>query len=208
MVSARGSIIGSSLLVYNNVSKCDVSASPLTDHCPLFVLCTNFSPNLKPIWKFNNSLLENADFCREIKQLIKETLALDMSSLSKWEWFTFSVRQVVIKSCKYSSRLKKQKQQEMTSAINNLCLKAELSLDEQIQLNNLQIQLDNMYLEKAKGAFIRWRARWIEQGEKNTSYFFNLEKQRQVKQKIQKLIINDVTIENQDQINEEIRLFL
>lgn len=90
----------------------------------------------------------------------------------------------------------------MTSEINHLCLKAELSLDEQIKLNNLQTQLDNMYLEKAKGAFIRSRARWIEQGEKNTSYFFNLEKQRQVKKKIQKLSVNDVTIENQDQINE------
>ena len=112
--------------------------------------------------------MENADFCKKIKQLIKETLALDMSSLSKWEWFKFSVRQIAINSSKYSSRLKKQKQQEMTSEINNVCLKAELSLDEQIKLNNLQTQLDNMYLEKAKGAFIRSRARWIEQGEKNT----------------------------------------
>lgn len=167
----------------NKVSKCEISASPLTDHCVIslsFSLC-NFNPNLTPIWKFNNNLLENTDFCRKIKKLIKETLALDMSSLIRWVWFKFSVKQVAINSSQYCSRLKKQKQQELISEMNRLCCKAELSLDDHIKLNSIQTQLDNMYMEKAKGAFIRSRARWIEQGKKN-SYFFNLEKQTNEKE--------------------------
>lgn len=36
----------------------------------------------------------------------------------------------------------------------------------------LQEQLDNIYEEKAEGAFIRSRYKWLEQGEKNTKYFF------------------------------------
>ena len=62
-------------------------------------------------------------------------------------------------------------------------------------------------MEKAKGAFICSRARWLEEAEKNTSYFFGLEKQRQTKKKIKKLLINNISIDNQDQVNEEIRHF-
>ncbi len=54
-----------------------------------------------------------------------------------------------------------------------------------------------MYTSKANGAYIRSRARWIEKGEKSSSYFFGLEKQRQTKRKINKLMINETIIENQ-----------
>ena len=64
-----------------------------------------------------------------------------------------------------------------------------------------------MYLEKAKGAFIRSRARWIEEGENNSSYFFSLEKQRQTKKSIRKLNINDTIVVDQDQEYEYIKAF-
>ena len=51
----------------------------------------------------------------------------------------------------------------------------DLSVAEHVKLNSLQTELDDLYLEKAKGAYIRSRARWLEEGEKNSSYFFNLE---------------------------------
>lgn len=80
-------------------------------------------------------------------------------------------------------------------------------MEEHVKLNNLQPQLDNIYMEKAKGASIHSRACWIEEEEKHSSYFFSLEKQRQAKKKIQKLHLNGVSIENQNQVNEEIRIF-
>jgi hypothetical protein len=45
-------------------------------------------------------------------------------------------------------------------------------------LNDLQNQLDTLYEEKARGAFIRSRKQWLEKGRKNSRYFFNLEKRR------------------------------
>jgi hypothetical protein len=45
-----------------------------------------------------------------------------------------------------------------------------------------------MYNQKAKGAQIRSREKWVELGEKNNSYFLGLEKQRQVKKSISKLL--------------------
>lgn len=49
------------------------------------------------------------------------------------------------------------------------------------------MQLDELHLEKASGAFVRSRAKWLEHGEKNSAYFFGQEKHRQSKKKIYKL---------------------
>ena len=46
-------------------------------------------------------------------------------------------------------------------------------------LNNYELakkELKDMYDSKAKEAMFRAKARWVEQGEKATKYFFNLEK--------------------------------
>ena len=67
----------------------------------------------------------------------------------------------------------------------------------------LQNRLDGIYLEKAKGAFVRSKAKWIEQGEKNSSYFYSLEKRRQTKICITKLNQNGNIIQDTKKITEE-----
>ena len=42
----------------------------------------------------------------------------------------------------------------------------------------MQKRLEIEILSKTKGATIRPRLKWIEEGEKNTKYFLNLERQR------------------------------
>lgn len=157
----------------NNISKCEISASPLTDHCliSLFISLTKVK-HQSLIWKFNNNLLHNDNFCLEVRNLIVEIDKLDMSHVSKWEWFKFQVKQVAIQISKSIAKQKRQEQQSIIERINRLCCKQDLSLDEHIQLNTFQSQLDKMFLEKANGAYVRSRARWIEEGEKNSSYFF------------------------------------
>ncbi|KAK3095229.1 hypothetical protein FSP39_011892 [Pinctada imbricata] len=61
--------------------------------------------------------------------------------------------------------------------------------------------LEKEYEIKAKGAQIRSRIKWIEEGEKNTSYFLSLEKQRQLKKSITKLKDeNGIETTDQDKI--------
>lgn len=54
-----------------------------------------------------------------------------------------------------------------------------------------QSELADFYIEKAKGAFLKSRARWIEEEGKNSSYFFNLEKHNQAFKTINKLCIDN-----------------
>jgi hypothetical protein len=83
---------------------------------------------------------------------------------------------------------------------SNLCLSSLVNFDLFLQYivvtsristfiashNNLMSIL--LFDQKAKGAQIRCREKWVEYGEKNNSYFLGLEKQRQIKKSINKLI--------------------
>ena len=41
------------------------------------------------------------------------------------------------------------------------------------------MQLDEIYIDKARGYQIRSRARWVEEGEQSSKYFLRLESNRQ-----------------------------
>jgi hypothetical protein len=49
-------------------------------------------------------------------------------------------------------------------------------------------ELEQIYEQKAKGGQIRSREKWVEFGEKNNAYFLGLEKKRQIKKSITKLL--------------------
>lgn len=50
-----------------------------------------------------------------------------------------------------------------------------------------RISLNELYEYKIEGIIVRSRARWVEQGEKSTAYFLNLEKRNKKYNVIQKL---------------------
>ena len=54
-------------------------------------------------------------------------------------------------------------------------------------------ELETIIEYKTAGVMLRSKARWIEHGEKNTKYFFNLERQNYNKKVITKLKRNDGT---------------
>ena len=64
-----------------------------------------------------------------------------------------------------------------------------------------------LYTDKARGAQVRARAQWIEEGEKNTKYFLKLEKARQSSSAIHGLNINGVEENNEELILEGLSRF-
>lgn len=132
---------------------CNICPSPLTDHCAITLY-----------------------LCNRIRSLISEiTVQDDLSPMHKWEWLKYNVRKIGIQEGKLAN-LKRKQQLVIISKINYLCSKTGSNDDNNIELHQLQSKLDDLYTEKTKGAFICSRARWIEDAEKNSSYFFNLEK--------------------------------
>lgn len=127
--------------------------------------------------------------------------------MNKWEWLKYNVRIIGIQEGKKLADCRRKQQLDIISKINHLWHQSYLDDDSNIELQQLQSKLDDLYTEKAKEAFIRSRARWIEEGEKNSSYFFNLEKNRQTKKAINKLYVNDSLSVDQDVIDNHIFTF-
>lgn len=71
----------------------------------------------------------------------------------------------------------------------------------------MQTKLDEIYLKKAEGAYIRSRAKWIEDGERSTAYFCRLEKRRQERNSIKTLLIQNQLCTDPTLINKEITSF-
>ena len=78
-------------------------------------------------------------------------------------------------------------------------------LEEKIALDSSNAELQNEIIDKkanleiaalyqAKGPQVRARTKWIEEGEKNTKFFLNLEKNNRKRNTMLKLIDDDGTI--------------
>ena len=72
----------------------------------------------------------------------------------------------------------------------------------------VKMKLEQISLHKTEGAMIRSKARWCEQGERSTRYFFNLEKRNHSNKYITKLRVENGTLTSSDEIlNEEHRYY-
>lgn len=185
-----------------------VSAAPLTDHCmvKLVLKPVNTYQRTKGYWKFNSNLLNNEPFCQDVIATISNVIE-DSSFTTyskKWEYIKYKVRQISIFYGKLLSRNRGKKELEIIKEINSTCVKPLLSEDEKQKIILLQSSLDNIFVDKAKGAFIRSRAKWIEEGERSSTYFCRLEKKRQERMSVKALLINNQECTDPNKISKEI----
>ena len=71
----------------------------------------------------------------------------------------------------------------------------------------LENELSQLYDKKSKGAEIRSRVKWIEEGERNTSYFLGLEKHYKSKNVIRKVAEQTKSVYSDNDILKEICTF-
>ena len=174
----------------------------------------NTRPKGSGYWKFNAHLLDNNVYCNLIKNVIVDTCT-EYENLENpqlvWEMIKVNIKEETINFASKLSRQNKsqisdlQKQlSDIQSLIDNTDDENELLSDKSIIQNDLNVLLDN----KSRGAFIRSRAQWHEEGEKCTQYFLNLEKQTQNHNIINKLTTPDgVSVTNDNEILETAATF-
>ena len=72
-------------------------------------------------------------------------------------------------------------------------------IDDTLQeYENLKFELKSIYEEKGKQAMFRAKCRWVENGERPTKYFFNLEKRTYNKKIIRELSLQDKSTTNNE----------
>lgn len=180
--SSRIDLIGCPYPWIHLVQSCELVACPYSDHCAvvLSVPVPEPTPRGPGRWKLNVSVLGDDHFKSSVSNFwsVWRTRKGSFDSLQVW-WDKGKdhLKSLAINFCSSKSRERNQ--------IRNLLL--TLSQHLKAQIDNGRLSLLNIYestlskiasldLRTAEGARIRSRARWAEEGESSTSYFYRLEK--------------------------------
>ena len=134
------------------------------------------------VWKFNNSLLEDRVYCALITDLVEQHLSFRHVFISVkefWESLKEVLRNRTINFCKAKRR---ELPCERVCITNRLIkLKSRLvngDLSVKPAIFELESALNAVFRQELDGIKICSRAKWIEEGEKPSSFFFKLCRQR------------------------------
>ena len=167
--------------VDTDISSCFYIPCTMTDHTAMFVNIKISENQRGPgYWKFNDSLLENKDFIEKMRNTLIETCRehASQSDIDKWEMIKF-------KAANFSQNWSNQTAQEKRLIISQLYEKLA-EMEEQLSqkyddktydiMSRTKQDLDAFETERAKGILFRCRAKWQVEAERNTAYFYSLEK--------------------------------
>ena len=129
-------------------------------------------------WKLNCSLLHEQGYVEQIKNKIATYKTTHMHSVTLWENLKNYVRKI---SKKYSRSRQNENRLIISQLIEKVAeMESRLPLpqDQDQVLIKTKLDLDQKVDENTKGIIFRSKVRWVEEGEKSTKYFFNLEKAR------------------------------
>ena len=175
-----------------------------TDHRAIYVLLElNPFERGRGYWKFNNTLLKDKEFLDFMNQEIEKIKVLEncRNPSDIWE----KIKERIKKTSINYSRNKHSEDQviignlsEKLMSMRNVCLSTRKNLS---YIKKTKNDLDEKMFERAKGIMFRSKAKWCEEGEKNTKYFFSLEKARYNSKTCYKLLTdNGIEISNPEQI--------
>ena len=185
------------------------------------------TPKTKTFWKFNSSLLNNPQYIKEIKTVfsdIKKQYAATPYNLEKIddidnENFQSTINpQLLLEMLLLESR---SKTIAFSSAMKKNEIKIEKTLDSEIKhlettdkesnfelLKAKKEELQSLREKKLRGTLIRSRAKWIDQGEKASKYFCNLETKNFVSKRMTSLINSEGDeVTDFDKVNNEVLQF-
>ena len=199
-VSSRIDYIGYPYVWVSSVSSCDIVPCPFSDHCAvsLSVSVPDVVPPGPSLCKLNTSVLEEEGYVHLISNFLNGWRCQShlFPSLVKW-WETGKSRikgLTVHYCCSRSSALsvKRDLLSRLSSHLKDRVANGQLSLVETYQ--SVLHQLAELDVEVAKGAQVRARARWIEEGVSSSAYFFRLQKKRGADRWISAIRNDDGTI--------------
>ena len=166
------------------VEKCEILPCCVSDHdfVSLSFDFKDLAPRGPGVWKMNNSLLEDDNFCQSISARILDLASCKDSFDSVKSWWDFlksSLKDDII----FLAREKRRSlSHERISLANRLIglrrqlIQGDSSISDEIIF--VESQLAALVDRAADGAKTRSRVQWLEEGEKPSRYFFKLEKER------------------------------
>ena len=163
------------------VTDSTISPGHMSDHSTISVTIKTNNYHRGPgVWKFNNHLLVDEYFCEKIIHEIAHSGDCPGLNDSKiWENIKMNVSKVSREYSKIKARKKrydKVKLVELKTRLELDSIKNTERMDIVDNIVSINEKLDQLAIEEAEKCIFCSRARYVKEGEKNTAYFFSLEK--------------------------------
>ena len=139
-------------------------------------------------WKFNQSFLHDENYVALLRVELEnfKQKYIDVEDLNlRWDLIKMEIRGFTVKYSKNKSR--ERKSTFLQNRINELFKRAEAEPNNKhiiCEIQSIRLRLKKIMQHKTKGAILRSKVRWYENGERNTRYFYNLEKRNYEKKTI------------------------
>ena len=127
------------------------------------------------------SLLDDEAYCCETQSFIRYWSTRKTSFEDLRQWWDTGKEKIKDIAIKYSIRRSRERRNKELNLIQKLTLAKNENIVDLQEIQSIEYELTVISDVEARGASIRSRASWLEQGERPTSFFFNLEKRKQVK---------------------------
>ena len=164
---------------HSTYSTFNIITTPLTDHNAVSIFILSHSTPSKvcrnAYWKLNGSLLQYEKVKIDVKNIIIEIWDKARSENvfdSNWELLKYKAGQYLRQFGSTLAKNRRLEEEKVASKMIGLSQinSADISNQEKFCLISEQAKLNEIYLNKAKGAFVRSRKRWIEECEQNSTY--------------------------------------
>ena len=200
-----------------DVRQAEIRISTAPDHNAIFLSIDvksefNRGPGL---WKFNNTLLEDNNYKELIAfyypQILRKYSEVSDTQLL-WELIKMELRSKTIAYSKEKRCKLRNKEEALQKELQELDFKICNGdyFDQEIlgKFEAPKEELKRLHEIRGKEAMFRSKMKWIEEGEKPTKYFHNLEKTNYEKKLVREVKLeNEETISNPAQVNKEIEDF-
>ena len=164
-------------------------------------------------WRLNTTHLYNSEFVQAINSTIDNHIDLanaqGLDPPDKWEQIKLAI---MYKARELSNRIAEAKGQnfrELEEALEKYDerdIEAMTDNDKAIY-EKLKFDHGQILEEKAQSAIFRSKSTWYNEGEKNTRYFYNLERARSSAKNMNKIICNNEEISDSKVISHELHKF-
>ena len=153
-----------------------------SDHSAIcLIYSTNANERGAGFWKLNVSLLQNQDFLTIMNSLLADKIAALQNNdpITGWEELKKEIKSCSVKFAKNLANERKLSIAQLTQKITDYEDNVDnLSLGELNILDRSKADLDELITVETKGIIFRSKALWMNEGERNTKYFYNLERSR------------------------------
>ena len=131
-------------------------------------------------WKLNNTLLQDKEFVKLMNQELDQSIMASMYKQpdERWEIVKKRVKTTATKYARGKASEDKLIISQLSEKVTEYESRLPLTREEDKLLEESRAEWEERSMERAKGIIFRSKARWYEQGEKSTKYFFSLEKSK------------------------------